>query len=192
MLGTLKHRSYSYGSIPSGTIVSDIFAHLPPQTISGIVAVAAGPTVELSINTPTIIAILPDFAVTDDVAVDINTKSVFIDACFNNPSNIAIDIIWSWLGSSVLQLPPITALVGGRTQDTTKLFEAGAKGFPYLVISGTADKILLNDNITAEIEPHFTNLEVVKIQGGAHAVFIEKEDEFIRALVPFANKILVS
>ncbi|KDR66432.1 hypothetical protein GALMADRAFT_80812 [Galerina marginata CBS 339.88] len=173
------------------TVTSDIFAHLPPRTISGIVAVAATPSTGLAINAPTTIALLPGFSVTNDVAVDISTKSTFIDACFNDPSNVAIDIIWSWLASSVIQLPPITGLVGGRPQDTTKLFEAGAKGFPYLVISGTEDKIALNDNVTAEIEPHFTNLEVIRIQGGAHAVFIENEDEFVRALVPFANKILV-
>ncbi|KDR71247.1 hypothetical protein GALMADRAFT_159486 [Galerina marginata CBS 339.88] len=179
---------WSYG----GTVVSDIFAHLPPRTISGIVAVAARPTTAIAINTPAIAALLPGFSVTDDVAVDINTKSTFIDACFNDPSNIAIDIIWSWIGSAAIQLPPISDLVRTRAQDTTKLFEAGAKGFPYLVISGTADKIVLNDNVTAEIEPHFTNFEVIRIQGGAHAVFIEKEDEFVQALVPFANKILVS
>lgn len=191
-MGTSGCPNYLYGSIHPGTVVSDIFSHLPPQTISGIVGVSSSPALEFVIEAPTDAALAPGFDVTDDVAVDINTKSAFIDACFNNPSNLPIEIIWSWMGSSVIQLPPITVLLRSRTQDPTKLFEAGAKGFPYLVISGTADKILLNDNITAEIEPHFTNFEVVRIQGAPHALFIENEDEFVRALVPFANKILVS
>ncbi|KDR80398.1 hypothetical protein GALMADRAFT_154024 [Galerina marginata CBS 339.88] len=178
--------AWSYG----GTVGADIFAHLPPRTILGIVGIAAIPTVELVKNTPLVISLEPLFGVTDDVAVAINTRSTFVDACFNDASTIAVDIVWSWLGSSVLQLPPITVLVGQRTQDPTNLFEAGSHGFPYLFISGTEDKIALNANYTAELRPHFPNLEVVKIQGGSHAVFIEKEDEFIRTLVPFANKIL--
>ncbi|KDR73835.1 hypothetical protein GALMADRAFT_71580 [Galerina marginata CBS 339.88] len=177
---------WSYG----GTVLADIFTHLPAGTISGIVAVAAVPSVALVVSTPFSVAVDPLFGVANDVAVDINTKTTFIDACFNNPTNIAIDILWSWIGSSVIQLPPITVLLRGRMSDPTKLFEAGSHGFPYLAISGTQDNIVLNDNVTAEIKPHFTNLEVVKIQGGAHALFIENKDEFIGTLVPFANKIL--
>lgn len=170
--------------------MSDIFANLPPGTISGIVGVAALPAVGLIINTPFVVSLEPLFGINDDVAVAINTRTSFINTCFNDPSNIPIEVIWSWFGSAVIQLPPVTFLLGTRLQDPTKFFEAGSQGFPYLAISGTADKIIENDNVTAEIAPHFTNLEVIKIQGGSHALFIDNEDEFIRVLVPFANKIL--
>ncbi|KAF8987691.1 alpha beta-hydrolase [Cyathus striatus] len=177
---------WSYG----GTVVTDIFSFLPPQTISGIVAIAATPSTNLAVITPFDNTIIPLFAVDNNVAVDINAKNTFVEACFNNASNITIQTRWTWLGSSVLQLPAITALVGQRTQDLAKLFEAGARGIPYLSISGTADKISLNDNITEEIRPHFTNLEVYKIEGGSHALFIDNKEEFIQVLIPYAKKVL--
>ncbi|KAF8996460.1 hypothetical protein BDQ17DRAFT_920306 [Cyathus striatus] len=159
-------------------------------TISGIVAIAAPPSVNLAAGTPFVYSIIPLFRVDNDVAVGVNTRNTFVEACFNNASNIAIQTIWTWLGSSVLQLPAISVLVRQRTQDPAKLFEAGARGIPYLSISGTADKIVLNDNITEEIRPHFTNLEVYKIEGGSHALFIDNKDEFIQVLIPYAKKVL--
>ncbi|KAF8990563.1 Alpha/Beta hydrolase protein [Cyathus striatus] len=177
-------------NIPLGTVMTDIFSFLPPQTISGIFAIAAIPAIQLLVSTPFALTINPLFGVANDVAVDIDTKNTFVEACFKNASNIPIRTRWTWLGSSVLQLPPISTLVGQRMQDPTKLFEAGARGFPFLAISGTADNIILNDNITEEIQPHFTNLEVYRIEGGSHALFIDNKDELIQVLIPFANKVL--
>ncbi|KAF8990565.1 alpha/beta-hydrolase [Cyathus striatus] len=179
---------WSYG----GTVPADIFANLLPQTISGIFAVAAIPTAKSSLTgtTPFTLSIAPSFGVSDDVAVDVNTRTTFIDACFNNASNIPIQTRWSMLGSSVSQLPPISVILLQRAQDPTKLYEAGAQGFPYLSISGTNDKIVLNDNVTQSLQPHFTNLEVIKVNGGSHTLFIDNTDKFIQALIPFANKVL--
>ncbi|KAF8990569.1 hypothetical protein BDQ17DRAFT_1470285 [Cyathus striatus] len=91
--------------------------------------------------------------------------------------------MWAWLGLAVHQLPAVSISLGLGTQDTTKLFEAGAQGFPYLALTGTADKLLLNDNITKELQPCFTNVEVHKIQGGSHALFIDNKDEFMQVLI---------
>ncbi|KAF8166831.1 hypothetical protein BJ912DRAFT_934425 [Pholiota molesta] len=59
----------------------------------------------------------------------------------------------------------------------------------YTEIYGTADAVLQDDQVVAQVQPHFTNAQVQTIQGGSHALFYDNEGEFTRALIQFATKV---
>lgn len=94
----------------------------------------------------------------------------------------------SWLGQAVMQTPDVAQLVLTRQQDPKRLFEAG-KRLPMLVMSGTADTQVLGDVIVREISPHFEDMEVVMMKGGAHALWHEKQGEVVEALLQLVERV---
>jgi pimeloyl-ACP methyl ester carboxylesterase len=126
---------------------------------------------------------------TDNVALSASSKVAFVDSCFANPENIPVEVLWTWLGATTVQFPSVSALLIARTQDATQLYAAGARGLPLLMIYGTADAVLQNDQVVAQVQPHFTNAQVQTIQGGSHALFYDDEDEFVGAVIQFATKV---
>jgi pimeloyl-ACP methyl ester carboxylesterase len=146
----------------------------------------------MNVNTATSLSYLTGFFAEDDVATLVSSKVAFVDSCFNNPAGVPAEIKWAWLGSTVIQLPPVSTLLLSRPQDPSALYAAGARGLPLLMIAGTNDKVVLNDVIINATVPHFTNVQVRRVQGGSHAVFYDNKDEFISLLSSFVTGIRLS
>jgi len=174
------------------TVAADVCAHLP-GCISAIVYAAGLPYIGPIMNevgTPLILGFIPGFYSTDDVLLSANTKIAFIESLFNDPDNVPVSIKWAWLGSSTLQKPNDCQLVLSRPQDSGRLFEAGAKGLPLLLINGSADTQVQGRVVARIMKPQFTNIEVHTIEGGSHTMFYDNEAEFVRVLVAFSRRIV--
>ncbi|PPQ82824.1 hypothetical protein CVT25_009199 [Psilocybe cyanescens] len=176
----------------TATVACDICANLKPGSISGIVYAAGLPYIGPIMNEvgqPFVLGCVPGLYSTDDVTLSANTKLAFVESVFNVPDSVPISIKWSWLGSATVQHPAVSQAVLSRIQDPEKLFEAGSKGLPLLMLYGTRDTHLNGEVAIKWMTPHFKNIEVHTIQGGSHASFYDNEEEFVRTVVAYATRI---
>lgn len=141
------------------------------------------------VGTPTIGGFLPGLMNTSDVVLNSRTKIAFIDSLFTHPEHVDFDVKTSWLGQAVLQPPNVAEMVLTRQQNPEKLFEAG-KMLPMLVLSGTKDKQVWGDVVVNEMSPYFKDMEVAMIEDGAHALWYEKQDEVVTALLHFVERVI--
>lgn len=91
-----------------------------------------------------------------------------------------------------MQPAHVSALLISRTQDPTTLFEMGKKGLRLLIIGGMKDKLVKSDVIAEEMKPHFSNMEVVLVEGGGHTIFYEDQEETVQSLTDFIIRITTS
>lgn len=140
------------------------------------------------VGTPTVIGFLPGLTDMADVVVNSRTKIAFIDSLFVHPEHVDFEVKMSWLGQAGLQPPDIAQLVLTRQQDPKGLFEAGKK-LKMLVLNGTGDKQVFGDVVVKEMSPYFEDMEVVMIEDGAHALWYEKQDEVVEALLRFVERV---
>lgn len=147
-----------------------------------------GPAIN-EIGTPLILGFLPGLFSTDDVLLSQRSRIAFVDSLFNEPDTVPISLKWSLLGTSTLQNPTVSQLVLARNQDPGKLFEAGSKGLPLLVIKGSLDKQVQSDMVVDIVKPHFKDLEVYSVHGGSHTIFYEHQERFVRVLTGFASRV---
>ncbi|KAF8816529.1 alpha/beta-hydrolase, partial [Phlegmacium glaucopus] len=175
-----------------GTVACDICAHLGHDAISGIAYVAGVPHMGPIINeigTPLILGFLPGLFSTDDVLLSQRARIAFVDSMFNEPDTVPISLKWSSLGASILQSPSVCQLVLSREQDPEKLFEAGSRGLPLLVIKGPLDKQVQTDVVVDVVRPHFKDLEVYTVEGGSHTMFYDNQKDFVGTLTGFAFRV---
>ncbi|KAH6904865.1 hypothetical protein BKA70DRAFT_1294027 [Coprinopsis sp. MPI-PUGE-AT-0042] len=151
----------SYG----GTVVADIFSHLGPRAISGIIYIAAVPWNGLAFQEvahPSLISeVLPSLVSFDNVtaALDIRIK----------------------IGESVSNEP--------EKQDPEPLLRAGAAGFPTLLITGGKDTSIQSGVLKALLERNFTNMITYDFPKGGHAMFYDFEEEYVREIGRFAASV---
>ncbi|CCL99489.1 uncharacterized protein FIBRA_01507 [Fibroporia radiculosa] len=181
------------GNLPfTGTVASDIMQHLGANTVAGIVYLAAlpyvGPIME-RVGTPIVLGLLPGLMSTTDVALYARTKVAFMDSLFVHPEKVDFAVKTSWIGQAILQTPDVSNFILSRSQDPEKLFEAGRKGLPLLVLNGTADKQVIGDVVVKEMNPYFKDMDVVMVENGAHALFYEHQDEVVTALIKFVERV---
>jgi len=182
------HVGWSYGC----TVATDVCAHLPPNTLGGLVYLAALPYVGAimeRVGTPIVLGLLPGLMNTTDVALNGRTKVAFMNSLFTHPERIDFDVKTSWIGQAVLQPPDVASIILSRSQDPQKLHEAGQKGLPMLVLNGTADKQVMGDVVVKEMSPYFKDLDVVMVDEGSHALFYEYQDEVVGALLKFVDRV---
>lgn len=141
------------------------------------------------VGTPLILGFLPGLFSTDDVVLSAQTKIAFIDSLFNDPDSVPVGLKWSWLGSSIVQNPVACKALLSRTQDPGKLLQAGSKGLPLMMISGTRDTQVQGDVVVRLMEPHFKDVEVHTIPGGSHAMFYDHSEVFVKAVAEFATRV---
>ncbi|KAH6918790.1 Alpha/Beta hydrolase protein [Coprinopsis sp. MPI-PUGE-AT-0042] len=181
---------WSYG----GLITIDLFAHLPANSISGIVYVASGPIPITSlavINTPLVTeTLLPGFLSLDNATVALESRQLFVDSVVNEPEKVPVEVKWAWLGNTALTGPKEAQLLLSREQNSTAILEAGSKGFPTLLITGGKDQFANGEPLKAELEKSFSNLTTHHIPEGSHAMFYDSEEEFVTELVKFASSVL--
>ncbi|TFK35063.1 alpha/beta-hydrolase [Crucibulum laeve] len=174
------------------TAAADVCEHLGANALSAIVYVCGLPytgAIMNEVGTPFILGLLPGLFSTDDVALLSTTKITFVDSLFNDPARVPRDFKWSLLGSTIAQFPIVSQLVLSRPQDPTKLHEAGAKGLPLLLLSGSADKQVNGDVVVTAMAPFFNDIDVKNIPGGSHILFYDAQDEFVKALLKFAIRV---
>lgn len=140
-----------------------------------------------TVCTPLIHSFIPGLRSIDDVMLSINTRIAFIDSIFKEPDTVPVNLKWTWLGTTVLQSPVVAKALLSRVQDPEKLFEAGQKGLPLLLLYGTHDTHLKGEVVVECMKEHFKKMEVLMIQGGSHAPFYDDKAEFIEALISFAS-----
>ena len=173
----------------------DICAHFDPLPISGIVQVNPMPytgDVLARIATPAVASIVDGFLSTGDVALYKCSRIEFIDSLFADASTVPDALRWAWVGQGMLESSEDSRCALFRTQDPSGFFAHGGRGLPLLCVVGTDDKLLRADAIVAEMQPHFKKMQVVRVQGGSHALHIDAQEELVRALVAFVYSIEAS
>lgn len=143
------------------------------------------------VGTPTVAGFVPGLVTTTDVVLNAQTKLDFMDSLFSRPELVDFDVKTSWIGQACLQPAVVSGLMFSRNQDPEKLYQAGEKGLPALLLSGTADKQVLGDVVAAELSMHFKDIDVVSVEGGSHALFYEYQDDVVGALLKFVEHVAV-
>ncbi|EED77890.1 predicted protein [Postia placenta Mad-698-R] len=176
----------SYGA----TVVADVCAHTESHPFIGLVFVAPLPYIgPVNVGTPTVLRLIPGLMNTTDVALSSRTRVKFVDSCFNEPVDFGVRT--SLIGQTILQPPEVEAYVLSRPQDPQKMWEAARAGLPLLLLNGTEDKQVSGEAVVRELSPHYTKMEVRMIEGGSHALFMEKQDECVEALLTFVARLTV-
>lgn len=125
-----------------------------------------------------------------DTTIALTARKSFVDLLFTDPDSVPFRMKSSWLGTSVLQAPVISSLVITREQDPTQVFEAGAQGFPLMVLHGTGDRLVEAKAILEYLRPKFTNLEECLIDS-SHTPFFDNQQETVDKLMEFALRVTV-
>ncbi|KAK0461548.1 Alpha/Beta hydrolase protein [Armillaria novae-zelandiae] len=178
-----------------GTIVCDIAAHLPKDTLAGVVYLATlpfiGPIMD-RVGTPLVLSFLPGLFNTDDVNLSAKTAIDFVDSLFADAKNVSFSFKTSCLGTALLQSPKACSNVLSRPQDPEKLYELAKEGLPMLALSGTADQQVQGDVVVEEMRPYYKNMDVHAVEGGSHALFYDNEAEVVESISTFASKVFAS
>ncbi|KAJ7647850.1 Alpha/Beta hydrolase protein [Roridomyces roridus] len=168
-------------------VASDICTNIAPVPLGGVIAMSGALCVSGAAQTlkPKLVELFPKLFSSDTVTA-LNARVSFADAAFLDPENVSFSVKAAWIGSTVMQTPDIfKAIRGGHKPDQTKIAELGARGFPAMVIYGTEDQIQDGRIVAAHARPHFTNLEVLTIEGGSHSLFYDNLDETVESILPF-------
>ncbi|KAG7442768.1 alpha/beta-hydrolase [Guyanagaster necrorhizus] len=173
-------------------IVCDIAAHLPKDTLAGVVYLAGLPFIGPimgRVGTSTVLGFLPSLFRADDVNLNAKATIAFVDSLFTDPKNVPFSFKTSCLGSALLQPPKVCNNVVSRPQNPEKLYELGRDGLPMLVLSGTADQQVNGAVVVEEMRPYYKNLDVHVVEGGSHAFFYDNEAEVVDSISAFASKV---
>ncbi|EGN93491.1 hypothetical protein SERLA73DRAFT_189656 [Serpula lacrymans var. lacrymans S7.3] len=182
------HVGWSYGA----TAVTDICANITPLPISGAVFLGGLPSVGLELRQkvlkPRIVSVASEL-IKPITSSWIPLKIDFIESLFDEKDHVPDSVKFTWLGSTVGYTPEDAIFALTRSQDPSKLFEAGSKGLPLLVISGELDTHNRGEVLVQEMEPHFKNIESLMIEGGSHAIFYTHQQQVVEALLKFMGDI---
>ncbi|KAK0190064.1 Alpha/Beta hydrolase protein [Armillaria mellea] len=177
-----------------GIIVCDIAAHLPKETLAGVVYLAALPFIGPIMNrvvTPLVLGFLPDLFRTDDVNLNAKTTISFVHSLFADPQSVPFGLKTSWYGTAMLQPPQVCKNVVSRPQDPEKLYELAKEGLPLLALSGSADEQVYGAVVVEEMRPYYKKMDVYTVEGGSHALFYDNETEVVDSISTFASKVFI-
>ncbi|KAJ7930551.1 alpha/beta-hydrolase [Mycena leptocephala] len=160
MDGFKLHKPFSWHA----AVATDISAHLPPATLSGVLYLAGVPcTGELlgELVAPGLAVALPGLLAKDDVAA------------FQTLT------------------PEIMSLSLNRPMDVEALFKAGRDGLPLLILHGSVDGHRMGGPKTVEdvLKPNFKNFECVWLEGRGHALHEECPQDVVHHLIKFTQKV---
>ncbi|KAF6759660.1 Alpha/Beta hydrolase protein [Ephemerocybe angulata] len=175
-----------------GSYASDILQHYGTAALSGIVCTASLPYSSDAISNPdTQSATLPGFVDLSNSTLALSSRIEFTRTLFNEPDRVPTEVLWSWMGSTIFVDPAVVPLVGGGrgAQNTSNLEEAARKGLPLFVLIGEADKLAVNSEIRSAVEGKWKDLTIHDIKNGSHAMFYEKQGEYVDQLLKFAKRL---
>ncbi|KAK0492033.1 alpha/beta-hydrolase [Armillaria luteobubalina] len=186
VMHAFKIKKPIYVGCHTGIIVCDIAAHLPKDTLAGVVYLAAlpfiGPIMDRVVS-PLVLGFLPDLFRTDDVNLNAKTTIEFVESLFSDPKTC---------GTALLHPPQVCKNVVSRAQDPEKLYELAKKGLPLLALSGSADEQVYGAVVVEEMRPYYKNMDVHTVEGGSHALFYDNEAEVADSISAFASKVFAS
>ncbi|KAJ5901195.1 hypothetical protein N7504_007188 [Penicillium tannophilum] len=181
------HVGWSYG----GLIPADVFAHLGPDWISGVILLSGIPWRSMlpDVAHPYGSAALAPLIQEDATSIATGFEMVF-DSCFH-PS-VATSISYTEktaLIGAIAQQHPIarTLLLTAREQTETRLMEYASE-LPILLIIGEYDRQLNWVKLDELLKRAFKRYELLLVKDAAHASFWEKPDETNPAIGSFIDK----
>jgi pimeloyl-ACP methyl ester carboxylesterase len=176
----------------AAAVATDISAHLPPATLSGVLYLAGVPcTGELlgELVAPGLAVALPGLLSKDDVAAFQTSATIFMERLFAKPDTIPYRVKCLYLGHSLT--PEIMSLSLNRPMDVEALFKAGRDGLPLLILHGSVDGHRMGGPKTVEdvLKPNFKNFECVWLEGRGHALHEECPQDVVHHLIKFTQKV---
>ncbi|KAL1946330.1 hypothetical protein VTO73DRAFT_15457 [Trametes versicolor] len=177
------------------TAVADVCAAASPNPISGIVLVAPlpflGPEMPRT-ATERMLGVAQVLRSSRDTVISARAKTDLVQGFFAGATCAVPDALKSsWLGLSMAQTPEVTASVLAVSHDPAKLLEAGRAGLPLMIVVGSQDALVHGHAVVGELRRHFRNAEAHVVDGGSHALFFDKQDEFVKLLLVFAGRLAV-
>ncbi|KAJ6509622.1 alpha/beta-hydrolase [Mycena vulgaris] len=153
-------------------VATDVVAHLPPATLSGVVYLSGMPTtgdLAVGMAAPGLVAALPGLLSKDDVPA-------FHASCMYLGLSLSTDI----MGLSL-----------SRPMDVEKLWAAGKEGLPLLIVQGSVDGHREGGAQGVEdiMKPYFKNYEAVWLEGRGHALHYECPEEITELLIKFVSRV---
>jgi len=172
-----------------GNGAADICAHLDPNPLTGIVFMCALPYIDPGLiaacGTETLGGLLGGVMSDEQVGLAIDTRIRFVETLFKDHKSVSWHTKFAWLGAGCLMKPSDCRNAVGRAQDGTKLLEAGKNGMPALVVIAGDDEQVKGEETAKAVGPHFKNMSIARIANAGHAVHVDQQDEFVKALLPF-------
>ncbi|KAJ7018952.1 alpha/beta-hydrolase [Mycena alexandri] len=174
-------------------VATDVVAHLPPATLSGVIYLAGVPcTGELlsELVAPELGVALPGLLAKDDVTAFQTSAAIFTDKLFAQPDKVPYSVKCLYLGHSLT--PEIMSLSLSRPMDVQALWSAGMDGLPLLILHGTLDahRAAVNVKTVADVlQPHFKNFECIWFEGRGHALHYECPKDVVHHLIRFTKQV---
>ncbi|KAI0764552.1 alpha/beta-hydrolase [Trametes elegans] len=178
--------------------VADAYAWITPGPISGVVLVA--PLLPLSSRAGEMAQMATDrmrrvaraLRSSQDAVMSARAKTELVQAVFAGSTRAVPDMLRSaWLGCSIAQPPDSTRRVLARQSDPAPLLEAGRQGLPLMVLVGAQDALVDGAAAVDTLRRHFLDVEAHVVDGGCHALFFDRKDEFMKLLLVFVGRLAV-
>ncbi|KAI0656978.1 alpha/beta-hydrolase [Cubamyces menziesii] len=177
------------------TAVADVCASTCTNPISGVVFIAPLPFLCTSVPrgaTGRMLEVTNVLRSSQDAAISARAKTELVHALFSGSARQVPDMLKSaWLGMSVAQPSEVTRSILSAPHDPAKLLQAGRQGLPLMILVGSQDTLVDGPAVVGELRRHFRNAEAHVVEGGSHALFFDKKDEFVRLLLVFAGRLAV-
>ena len=175
------------------TVVADIVAHLPPNTISGAVYLGAVPHTGMGkrvIPAP-VLEVIYSFQRDGDVSTFVSNKMPFIDGCFAHADQFSHELRSLWAGITLASTPIDLKNAFNRPQDPTALLKVAREGsLPLLVLHGKLDVIVDAKSVVQELDAMpWKGAEVVILEGAGHAPFHESTESVMQHIAQFAKRV---
>ncbi|KAJ7220212.1 alpha/beta-hydrolase [Mycena pura] len=184
------HRPVFVGWSLGAAVATDVVTHLPPHTLSGIIYLAGVPdttTVDV-MAAPALKAALPGLMSADSVASFTASADIFVDACFSHPDAVPYAVRCVHAGHRLSA--DIMHLSLTRPMALENLWKAGKDGLPLVCVQGTDDGHRAGSakSVDEIMHPHFTNYEMIWLEGRGHALHAECPNKIVQILIKYSNK----
>ncbi|TFY77480.1 hypothetical protein EWM64_g6530 [Hericium alpestre] len=173
-----------------GLVLCDILEHVHPPPISGIVYLAATPTIAqffAGSATPRLLSII---SASSDPEQRPSVLRDFVDVCFVSDRGTAVPYTMrcTIAGMGALQPPEVPHSAFGRAQDPARRWAAVEACLPVRMLYGTGDAVMVGPEAEREVRRHATDVEVTVLEGFGHMVWWEAPAEIANAMVAFSRK----
>ncbi|KAL7899855.1 Alpha/Beta hydrolase protein [Trichoderma sp. SZMC 28014] len=179
---------WSYG----GLIPVDVFTHLGPDWIAGVIYLSGLPwrSAHPEIGHPRAFEVIPAVMSGDATSI---AKGVgpLLESCFYQPAMESMSYTeYTALAGAIAQQDPSARalLLNERYQDQSHLL-AQADTLPVILINGEHDEQISWHKADGLLRRHFVNYELKLIRDAAHSSFWERPEEVNKEIEAFVDKV---